>query len=106
MHHQLGPLQKPLLSSTSPKMAASRISISETSPDPSKHFSTRSQPVYDLVYDPSNLTIRSSIPNIPALNTPQPPQQPQSPARPPSPSTPPSPAFQPWSRLESLAIHH
>ena len=106
MHHQLGPLQKPLLSSTSPKMAAYRISMSETSPDPSKHFSTRSQPVYDLVYDPSNLTIRSSIPNIPALNIPQFPQQPQSPARSPSPSTSPSAAFQPWSRLESLAIHH
>ena len=106
MHHQLGPLQKPLLSSTSPKMAASRISMSETSPDPSKRFSTPSQPVYDLVYDPSNLTIRSSIPNIPALNIPQSPQQPQSPARSPSPSTSPSPAFQPWSRLESLAIHH
>ncbi|OQD84047.1 hypothetical protein PENANT_c014G04955 [Penicillium antarcticum] len=105
MHHQLGPLQKPLLSSTSPKMAATRISMSEASPDPSKRFSTRSQPVYDLVYDPSNLTIRSSIPNIPSLNLPNSPQ-PQSPARSPSPSTSPSPSPQPWSRLESLAIHH
>ena len=93
MHHQLGPLQKPLLSSTSPTTAASRISISENA-DPSKRFSTRTHPIYDLVYDPSNLTIRSSIPNIPTLNIPQNPQAPQSP----SPS--------PWSRTESLAIHH
>jgi hypothetical protein len=93
MHHQLGPLQKPLLSSTSPAAAASRISISENS-DPSKRFSTRTHPIYDLVYDPSNLTIRSSIPNIPALSLPL------------SPQTPQSPSSSPWSRIESLSIHH
>ncbi|KAJ6187008.1 hypothetical protein N7519_001916 [Penicillium mononematosum] len=75
IHHQLGPLQKPLLSSTSPTMAASRIAMSETSPDPNKRFSTRTQPVYDL-----------PVPHPP------PPSQA---------STPP-----PWSRTESLAIHH
>lgn len=106
MHHQLGPLQKPLLSSTSPTMAASRIAMSETSPDPNKRFSTRAQPVYDLVYDPSNLTIRSSIPNIPSMNITSPSTQPNnSPARSPSPS-PSQSSTPPWSRIESLAIHH
>jgi hypothetical protein len=104
LHHQLEPLQRPLLSSTSPKMAASRMS--ETAPDPSKRFSTPTQPVYDLVYDPSNLTIRSSIPNIPAIDIPNSPPKPHATGRSPSPSTSPSPATQPWSRLESLAIHH
>ncbi|CAI7614690.1 unnamed protein product [Penicillium glandicola] len=107
MHHQLGPLQKPLLSSTSPAMAASRIAMSETSPDPNKRFSSRTQPVYDLVYDPSNLTIRSSIPNIPSMNITFPSTQPtNSPARSPSPSPSLSSTPPPWSRIESLAIHH
>jgi hypothetical protein len=97
MHHQLGPLQKPLLSSTSPTTAASRISISENS-DPSKRFSTRTHPIYDLVYDPSSLTIRSSIPNIPILNIPPTSQTPQFPPNHPPPS--------PWTRIESLSIHH
>ncbi|CAI7605986.1 unnamed protein product [Penicillium crustosum] len=105
MHHQLGPLQKPLLSSTSPTMAASRIAMSETSPDPNKRFSTRTQPVYDLVYDPSNLTIRSSIPNIPSTSITSSSAQPtSSPSRTPSPSQ--SSTQPPWSRIESLAIHH
>ncbi|KAJ5774561.1 hypothetical protein N7457_009457, partial [Penicillium paradoxum] len=107
IHHQLGPLQKSLLSSTSPTTAASRIAMSDTSTDPSRRFSSRTQPVYDLVYDPYNLTIRSSIPNIPSLSiishSPQPPNSPS-----PSPSTSPSksPIPPPWSRVESLAIHH
>ncbi|KAJ5960993.1 uncharacterized protein N7479_008143 [Penicillium vulpinum] len=107
MHHQLGPLQKPLLLSTSPTMAASRIAMSETSPDPNKRFSTRTQPVYDLVYDPFNLTIRSSIPNIPSMNISSPSTQPiNSPARTPSPSLSLSSTPPPWSRVESIAIHH
>ncbi|KAJ5430448.1 hypothetical protein N7491_007464, partial [Penicillium cf. griseofulvum] len=109
MHHQLGPLQKPLLSSTSPTMAASRIAMSDTSPDPNKRFSTRTQPVYDLVYDPSNLTIRSSIPNIPSMSTTSSSTHPtNSTAHSPSPSPFPSPSSTPppWSRVESIAIHH
>ncbi|KGO76836.1 Protein of unknown function DUF1712, fungi [Penicillium italicum] len=105
IHHQLGPLQKPLLSSTSPAMAASRVAVSESSPNPNKRFSSRTQPVYDLVYDPSNLTIRSSIPNIPSMDITSPSGQPtNSPAR----SKPPSQSStqSPWSRVESLAIHH
>ncbi|KAJ5625943.1 hypothetical protein N7510_002252 [Penicillium lagena] len=108
IHHQLGPLQKPLLASTSPATAASRISQSENISDPTKRFSTRSQPVYDLVYDPSNLTIRSSIPNIPNLGTStNPSQAPKSPpSRRSSPSPSPSGLPPPLSRVESLAIHH
>ncbi|CAG8309522.1 unnamed protein product [Penicillium salamii] len=94
IHHQLGPLQKPLLSSTSPAMAASRTFMSGNS-DPSKRFSAISHPIYDLVYDPSNLTIRSSIPNIPSLDiSPQPPSHPAA-------SSVPT-----WTRVETLAIHH
>lgn len=108
IHHQLGPLQKPLLASTSPATAASRISQSENIPDPNKRFSTQSQPVYDLVYDPSNLTIRSSIPNIPTLGTSiTPSQTPKSPpSRHSSPSPSPAGFPPPLSRVESLAIHH
>ncbi|KAJ5524960.1 hypothetical protein N7494_011610 [Penicillium frequentans] len=106
IHHQLGPLQKSLLSSTSPATAASRISTSEGTADPKNRFSSRTQPVHDLVYDPSNLTIRSSIPNIPSLGTPsQSPRIPQSP-RTPSPSSIQLSTAPKWSRVESLAIHH
>lgn len=105
IHHQLGPLQKPLLSSTSPTTAASRMSTSETAGDPSKHFSTRSQPVYDIVYDPSNLTIRSSIPNIPGLGTMSRTNETAQAPRTPSPSPSRSSSAPSWSRVESLAIH-
>lgn len=97
IHHQLGPLQKPLSNSTSPTNAAARVSLSEKPLDINQRFPAKSQPVYDLVYDPSNLTIRSSIPNIPDLAIvalapqPQPPQDPHS---------------RPWTRVESLNIHH
>ncbi|KAK5796720.1 hypothetical protein VI817_006004 [Penicillium citrinum] len=100
IHHQLGPLQKPLLASTSPTTAAARISLSDTS-DPSNR-STRSQPLHDFIYDPSNLTIRSSIPNIPALGAPSHPKE--NPQRTPPPSQ--SKPGTAWSRIESLSIHH
>ncbi|KAJ6113648.1 hypothetical protein N7523_006965, partial [Penicillium sp. IBT 18751x] len=99
IHHQLGPLQKPLLASTSPTTAASRISMTEGTPD----FNKR-QVVYDLVYDPSNLTIRSSIPNIPSLSTPSHIREPSGSPRTPSPSS--SQPSTLWSRVESLATQH
>ncbi|OOQ83972.1 hypothetical protein PEBR_32211 [Penicillium brasilianum] len=105
IHHQLGPLQKPLLSSTSPTTAASRMSVSEAGGDPSKRFSTRSLPVYDIVYDPSNLTIRSSIPNIPSLGTPTHPKETSQVPRSPSPSPSRSAVSPSMSRVESIAIH-
>ncbi|KAL4750770.1 hypothetical protein BDW72DRAFT_175238 [Aspergillus terricola var. indicus] len=66
IHHQLGPLQKPLGASTSTSTAETRInSLPE--------FNTRSQPqanpVFDLVFDPHNLSVRSSIPNIPDITS-------------------------------------
>ncbi|KAL2808731.1 hypothetical protein BJX63DRAFT_21654 [Aspergillus granulosus] len=89
IHHQLGPLQKPLSASTSPSTAASRISpILESIPKPQQ----QNQPIYDLVYDLHNLTIRSSIPNIPDLLSQI---QPQRLADPPS-----------LSRVETISIHH
>lgn len=101
IHHQLGPLQKPLLSSTSPMTAASRIST-DPATDPNK--STHCQSAYDLIYDPSNLTIRSSIPNIPSLASF--PELPEARHSPRTPSLSPTrPQTQKWSRIESLAIH-
>lgn len=105
IHHQLGPLQKSLLASTSPTTAAARISQSETSADAEKRSSLRAQSVYDIVYDPSNLTIRSSIPNIPGLNPASNTREPSSspPTHSPSPSQPPNAPLS--SRVESLTIH-
>lgn len=95
IHHQLGPLHKPLSASTSPDNAAMRISMSENTIDPNKRFSTKDQPVYEFVYDPSNLTIRSTIPNIPDLGS----YSPEALASG-------DPRTLPWSRVESLNIHH
>ncbi|EEA27824.1 hypothetical protein TMatcc_003882 [Talaromyces marneffei ATCC 18224] len=66
IHHQLGPLQRPLLSSTSPLNVARRIYLSDSDAGEKKRSSSViNNPIYDLVYDPGNLTVRSSIPNIP-----------------------------------------
>ncbi|RAK98385.1 uncharacterized protein BO80DRAFT_495617 [Aspergillus ibericus CBS 121593] len=90
--HQLSPLHKPLSNSTSPVTAAMRVAMSDNAFDINKRFSGKSQPVYNLVYDQTNLTIRSSIPNIPDLGS--------------SINEPRDLATQPWSRVESLNIHH
>lgn len=84
--------------------ATSRIGISDNNSDPTKRLASRNQEVFDLVWDPSNLTIRTSIPNIPSLGSPtQLHETPHSPrTSSPSPSRPPTQ----WSRVESLAIHH
>ena len=54
LHHQLGPLHKPLLISTTYQPAKPEISTREDS-----------TPIYDLVWDPKTLTVSSNIPNIP-----------------------------------------
>ena len=95
IHHQLNPLHKPLSASTSPDNAAMRISMSENMIEANKRFSTKDLPVYELVYDPSNLTVRSSIPNIPDLDS----YSPEALASG-------DPRTLPWSRVESLNIHH
>ena len=65
IHHQLGPLQKPFLSSTSPADVAQRISVSDDSPANKKSGPAQSQPLYDIVYNSSSHTVHSSLPNIP-----------------------------------------
>ena len=90
--HQLSPLHKSLSNSTSPATAELRISMSDNALDINKRFTGKTQPVYNLVYDQTNLTIRSSIPNIPDLGS--------------TVNEPRDPATHPWSRVESLNIHH
>ncbi|KAL8873776.1 MAG: hypothetical protein Q9174_000815 [Haloplaca sp. 1 TL-2023] len=82
LHHQLGPLQQPLLNSTSPDRVSERLS--EASAPKSTVSSRSSQPIYDLVHDPYNLTVHTTIPNIP------------------------EPGFAPsssWTRVEALSVH-
>lgn len=69
--------------------------MSRSTTDINQRFTSKNQPVYDFVYDPSNLTIRSSIPNIPDLGV----STSESPSSSPNTQTP-------WSRVESLSIHH
>lgn len=68
IHNQLGPLQTPLLRSTDPSRVAERIA--EAMDEKSGKNATGApaeagNAIYDLVYDPAKLTIRTSIPNIP-----------------------------------------
>lgn len=71
IHHQLGPLQKPLLRSTDPTRVAARIAAAmgkgttTTAAAASSHESFAVPPIYDLIYDPEKLTIHGSLPNIP-----------------------------------------
>lgn len=57
LHHQLSPLQRPLLLST--KLQLSRPDVTTTNTEEAK------TPIYDLIWDPKAFTITSSIPNIP-----------------------------------------
>ena len=73
IHHQLGPLQKPLLRSTNPDQVAERIATaiatrtSTTTPTADgKPDAGDSNEIYDVIYDPDKLSIRISLPNIPA----------------------------------------
>jgi len=78
LHYQIGPLIKPLLTSTS--FRASKPSLDAEDP---------ATPIYDLVYDPKLMTIHSSIPNIPD----------------PHHTNSKSPPGVPWSRIEALNTH-
>ena len=55
LHYQIGPLHKPLLSSTTYRASKPEVSPTDGS----------TTPIYDLVWDPKLLTINSTIPNIP-----------------------------------------
>ena len=74
IHHQLGPLQRPLLRSTDPVKVAQRIAdavgdrSSTTTPanrDGANNSLMEGPTIYDIIYDPDKLTVRTSIPNIP-----------------------------------------
>ena len=71
IHHRLGPLQKPLLASTDPGKIAFRMAeaMGESSSSSSKTGATKERiaapTIYDIIYDPIRLTVRTSIPNIP-----------------------------------------
>ena len=87
LHHQLGPLQRPLVASTSPSKVAERLWEAAA---PKSTASTRSsQPICDLVYDPARLTVHTTIPNIP-----EPGFHPRD-----------SPEAPPWTRVEALSVH-
>ena len=89
IHHQLGPLQRPLLMSTSPDKASARLW--EASLPKSTASTQSSQPIGDLVYDPTRLTIHTTIPNIP------------------EPGSLPADSLiddtAPWSRIEALNVY-
>ncbi|KAL8674976.1 MAG: hypothetical protein Q9168_000680 [Polycauliona sp. 1 TL-2023] len=88
LHHQLGPLQRPLLNSTSPGRVTERVLAASS---PKSTVTTRSaQPIYDLVYDPYNLTVHTTIPNIP-----EPGSGPRGSAA----------GGMSWTRVEALSVH-
>lgn len=70
LHYQLAPLRKPLLAST--KFRPERPAAGPSSSS-----------IHDLVWDPKNLTVHSTIPNIPEQYTPQ----------------------DSWSRADALSTH-
>ncbi|PGH27521.1 hypothetical protein AJ80_00762 [Polytolypa hystricis UAMH7299] len=65
IHHQLGPLQKPLLQSTSADKASQRTGLYELYRNPRDKASTQQEPLYDIVFDPCTQLIHTSLPNIP-----------------------------------------
>ena len=85
LHHQLGPLQRPLLKSTDPDQVSRRLwdAASTKSTIPIRS----SQPIRDLVYDPERLTVHTSIPNIP------------------EPALSASDVSSAWTRIEALSVH-
>jgi hypothetical protein len=65
IHHQLGPMQKALLRSTDPRRIPERLAEAVGgSPE-----QLGASGIYDLVFDPAKLTVRTSIPNIPMPGT-------------------------------------
>lgn len=87
LHHQLGPLQRPLLASTSPSKVSERLW--EAAALKSTASTKSSQRICDLVYDPARLTVHTTIPNIPE----------------PGPYSGDSQEALPWTRVEALSVH-
>lgn len=89
IHHQLGPLQPPLLISTTPDKASARLW--EASLPKSTASTQSSQPIGDMVFDPTKLTIHTTIPNIPEPETVKTENNTSDTA--------------PWSRIEALNVY-
>lgn len=89
LHHQLGPLQRPLATCTSPEKVSARLW--EAAAPKSTASTENSQPIWDLVYDPVRLTVHTTLPNIPE----------------PAPSTNGTSTLEPppWTRIEALSVH-
>lgn len=66
------------------------MATDETNPTTANNNSNNVPPIYDLIYNPTTLTIRSSIPNIPDLAAP----------------TASDISMQHWPRIECINIHH
>lgn len=83
LHHQLGPLRRPLISSTSPDRVSQRLweAASPRNANPSQS----TQPISDLVWDPARLTVHTTIPNIPEPGH--------------------DIASSPWTRTEAMTVH-
>jgi hypothetical protein len=73
LHKHIRPLYKSLLNSTSAQKVAERITAATSSPPQPSSVNAaavpfappRNSPVWDLVYDPVNLSCHTSLPNIP-----------------------------------------
>lgn len=65
IHHQLGPMQKSLLRSTDPRRIPDRLA--EAVGGSAEQIGASG--IYDLVFDPAKVTVRTSIPNIPMPGT-------------------------------------
>lgn len=106
LHKHLRPLYKSLLNSTSAQKVADRISAAHTSPPEPSSINTqnvpfappRNSPVFDLVYDPLNLSCHTSLPNIPEPGA-------LIPYGGPSTSSSGKDGPPQWTRLEALNVH-
>lgn len=75
LHTFFAPLHRPLSSSTDPAKVAARLAAASpltSTISPSKPGSTPNsdqQPIFDLIFDPGNMTLHTSIPNVPEPGT-------------------------------------
>lgn len=75
LHTFFAPLHRPLSSSTDPTKVAARLAAaspltSTFSPSkPSSASDADQQPIFDLIFDPGNMTLHTSIPNVPEPGT-------------------------------------
>ncbi len=78
IHHQLGPLQRPLLRSTDPAKVIQRIAdavgerssmTTSTAREGDLRALLDAETIHDIIFDPEKLTVRTTIPNIPPPGT-------------------------------------